>query len=76
VSATHKNTINPLLKGKDDVVRRDASTAHDPNNPDIGRVLQPTDPSQVSSRVCSPGTQKADDLGFKVLAAHDDSFLA
>jgi hypothetical protein len=76
VSAADKDPIHSFLKGQDDVVRGDASTAHDPNHPDVGRVLQPTDPSQVSSGVCSPGAKKTDDFRFKIWGAHDASSLA
>jgi hypothetical protein len=76
VSAADKDPVHTFLEGQDDVMGGDAPTAHDPNHPDVGRVLQPTDPGQVSSGVRSPGAQKADDLGFEVLAAHDGSFCS
>lgn len=75
VSAADKDPVHPLLKGEQDVVGRDTATAHDPNHTDVGRVLQPTDPSQVSSRVCSPGAEKADDLWLEILGVHKVSFF-
>jgi len=70
MSAAHKNTVNALLKSPEHMVRRNASRAHHPDNTDICRVLHTTDPSQVSSGVCSPGAQKADDIGLKILITH------
>ncbi len=70
MSAAHKDTVHPLLKGPEHMVRRNASRTHDPDNTNICRVLHTTDPSQVSSGVCSPGAQKAYDIGFKILITH------
>jgi len=70
MSATDKNAVNPLLKGPEHMMRGNAPRAHHPDNPDVGRILHTTDPSQVSSGVRSPGAQKADDGGFKFLVAH------
>jgi len=70
VSAADENTIDPLLEGKKDMVRRNTATTHYPDGSDICRILQTTDPSQVSSGVCSPGAQKTDDLGLKNVVAH------
>jgi len=74
VSPADENTVDALLEGQQDMVRRDAPSAHDPHDADVRRVLQPTDPSQVSSGVCSPGAQKAEDLGLEVVLRHG-SFL-
>lgn len=54
MSPAHKHAINALLKSKKDMVRRHACTAHYPHYPDIRRVLQTTDPGQVSSSIRSP----------------------
>jgi hypothetical protein len=66
-SPAHKHAVNPLLKRQQHMMRRHAGRAHHPDNPHIGRILQSTNPSQVSSRVRSPGAQKADDFGFKIV---------
>ena len=47
-----------------------APGTHDPDNFYICRVLHTTDPSQVSSGVCSPGAQKTDNLGLKISVGH------
>ena len=52
------------------MVPGNASRAHYPDDTNIGRVLHTTNPSQVSSGVRSPGAQKADDIGFKILITH------
>jgi hypothetical protein len=70
MSAAHEYPVHPLLEGTQHVMRRDASRAHHPYDPDVCRILQSTDPSQVSSGVRSPGAQKADDIGFEILIAH------
>ena len=49
---------------------RNTPGAHDPDNTDICRVLHTTDPSQVSSGICSPGAQKTYDMGLKIIVAH------
>lgn len=56
ISPAHKNTVNTPLKGQQDVMRRNTCRTHDPHGPDIRGVLQPTDPSQVSSSIRSPRT--------------------
>jgi len=54
VSPTHKHAVHPLLEGPQDVVGRHAGRAHHPNGSNVCGILQSTDPSQVSSGVCSP----------------------
>jgi hypothetical protein len=66
-SPAHKHAVYALLKRQQYVVRRNARRAHHPDYPHIGRILQSTNPSQVSSRVCSPGAQEADDFGFEIV---------
>ena len=70
MSAPYKNAVNPLLKSQQEMMGRHAGRTHHPDHPDICRVLQSTDPSQVSSRVCSPGTQKAKHGWLKLVVAH------
>ncbi len=67
VSPADEDAVHPVLKGAQDVVRRYARRAHHPDDPDITRVLQTTDPSQVSSGIRSPRAQKAQDGRFKGL---------
>jgi hypothetical protein len=70
MSAAHENAVHPLLECPQHMVGRHAPGAHDTDDPDICRVLHTTDPSQVSSGVCSPGAQKTDDMGFKLCVVH------
>jgi hypothetical protein len=70
MSATHENTVNSLLKSQQKMMGRHAGRTHHPDNPDVCGVLQSTDPSQVSSRVRSPGTQKAKYSWLKLFVAH------
>ena len=74
MSAAHENAVHPLLECPQHMVGRHAPGTHDADDPDICRVLHTTDPSQVSSGVCSPGAQKTDDMGLKMCVVH--SFLS
>jgi hypothetical protein len=58
------------LKSKKNMMRRYTATTHHPDRTNIRRVLQTTDPSQVSSCVCSPGAQKTNDFGLKNVVTH------
>ncbi len=55
VSAADEHPVDSTLKCKQNMVRRNGTTAHYPDGTYIRRVLQTTDPSQVSSGVRSPG---------------------
>ena len=70
VSAAHEQAVHPLLEGEQHVVHGDAATAHNPHNANVGGILKPTDPGQVSSGVGSPGAEKAEDLGLEICLAH------
>src|SRR3989339_1329172 len=70
MSAAHENAVHPLLECPQHMMGRHAPGTHDADDPDICRVLHTTDPSQVSSGVCSPGAQKTDDMGFKLCVVH------
>ncbi len=59
MSPADKNAVHSLLKGSQDMVRRHAGGTHNAYGPDIFRILQSTDPSQVSSSVSSPRANKA-----------------
>jgi hypothetical protein len=69
-SACHEDAICPCLQGLQDVVGRYCPGTHDPNDPDRRRILHSTDPSQVSGSISSPGAQKSNDLGLKLLHHH------
>jgi len=73
ISPPHKNTIHSLLKSKKDMMRRHTCRTHYPHGPDIRGVLQPTDPSQVSSSVCSPCAQEAYNFWFVIGISHSKS---
>jgi len=75
VSPAHKDAVHTLLEGPQDMVRRHACGTHHPDSADVCGILQPTDPSQVSSSIRSPRAQKADNLRFKIGVAHMTSSL-
>ncbi len=70
VSPPYKDPVHTLLKSKQDMVRGYTCRTHDSHHPYVGRVLQPTDPSQVSSSVRSPRTEKAHNPGLKIGVTH------
>lgn len=70
VSAAHKDAVDAPLESCEDMMRRNTAGAHYSDRPYVGRVLQTTNPSQVSSSVRSPGAEEAQDLGLKTVVAH------
>ena len=70
MSAADEHTVHALLKSPQDMMRRHTCRAHDPHGPHIRRVLQTTDPSQVSSRVHSPRTDETDDFRLEIIIIH------
>ena len=74
-SSTHKDSVDPLLEGAEYVMRRHTGGTHHPDDPNIGRILNTTDPSQVSSGVCSPRAEEAQHLRFEPVVAHANSLL-
>ena len=67
-SASHKDAVGPCLQGLQHVMGRYRPGTHNPNDPDRRRILHSTDPSQVSGGISSPGAQKSNDLGLKILS--------
>jgi hypothetical protein len=58
VSTNHQNTIRSFVQGADHHIRTYHSGTHYSHYPQVRRILHTTDPSQVSSGVCSPRAQK------------------
>jgi len=73
MSPSHKDTVHALLEGKQYMMGRHTCGTHHPDGSDIRRVLQSTDPSQVSGSVCSPRTQETQNFGFEIGIVHDNS---
>jgi len=65
VSAAHEDAVRSHLEAFQDVFEGDRRGTHDPNGPDIVRVLKATDSRQICTRVCAPVTKKGKNLGFK-----------
>lgn len=74
-SAAHKHPVDPLLKGQQDMMGRNRGAAHHPDHPEMRRVLEATDPGQVSGGVGSPSAQETQNAGFEVQLAHCPSNL-
>jgi len=75
VSAAHEDSVHALLKGAQDVVRGNTGGTHHSYHANVGRILQTTDPSQVSSSICSPGAEETYDLGLNIRRGHAKSSL-
>jgi hypothetical protein len=67
-SASNEDAIRSCLKGLQNVMGRDRPCTHDPDRPEGGRILHPTDPSQVSRSISSPGAQKSNNLRLKIFS--------
>jgi len=61
VSTNHQNAVGSSLQCVDDEVGSHHTGAHHPDHPQVRGILQTTDPSQVSSSVCSPRAQESYD---------------
>jgi hypothetical protein len=76
VSAAHQNAVGPHLEGLENKVRGDPARTHDPDHPNVRRVLQSTDPGEVSPGIGAPVAAESDNLGFKFTSHCDLSFAA
>jgi hypothetical protein len=72
-SAGDKDAVCPRLQSLQDIVGRYRPGTHDSDDTDRRRILHSTDPSQVGGSISSPGAQKSNNFGSKLLC-HD--FLA
>ena len=59
VSTNHQNAIRTFVQGVDHQIGTHHPGAHHPHHPKVRGILQTTDPSQVSSGVCSPRAQES-----------------
>jgi hypothetical protein len=67
VAAAHKDPVGPVQKGFDQESQVHPARAHDPDHPQIGRVLKPGNTAKICTAVAAPITQKTDDGGFEIL---------
>jgi len=65
VSAAYKNAVRPFLEGLENKIRGDPAGTHDPYHSNVGRVLQPTDPCQISAGIGAPVAAESDDFRFE-----------
>jgi hypothetical protein len=70
LSTTHKYTVRPRTKGIDNKERVHSPAAHDPDGPDIWRVLKTSYASRVGCRITTPVTKKTEYLWFKFVICH------
>jgi hypothetical protein len=74
VSAAHQDTVSAKLEGLQDEIGRDPSGTHDPDHPDVGRVLDATHPGEIGAGISTPVAAKGDEFGFEV-SGHDGFVL-
>jgi hypothetical protein len=67
MSPANEDTIDSACQGLQNEHRINSSGAHQPNDPDVWRVLKPGNSGQIRSGVRTPVTQKGQQLGFKQL---------
>jgi hypothetical protein len=70
VSPSHQDPVCSALKSPEQVVRRDRSRAHDPDGPEVDRVLEAAHPCQIRRTIRAPVAEKGEDSGFKTLFIH------
>jgi hypothetical protein len=77
VSPSYEYAVDPLLKSFDHVVGGDSRRTHDPNYPDVGRVLNSAYARKVRSGIGTPVTEKGQERGLKMILVrrHEFSFL-
>jgi len=64
MSPSHQNTVGALVKGLQQKTEMDPSGAHHPDQADVGRVLNPGNPGQISSGIGTPVAHKGRDPWF------------
>jgi len=77
VSPSYEYAVDPLLKSFDHVVGGNSGGTHDPDDPEIGRILDPADSRQVCGGISAPITEKSQERGLKMILVrrHEFSFL-
>jgi hypothetical protein len=70
VSPSHHDPVCSALKSPQHVVRRDRSRAHDPDGPEVDRVLKAAHPCQIRRTIRAPVAEKGEDSGFKTILCH------
>jgi hypothetical protein len=64
MSAGHQHAVGAILKGLHDIKGVDPARAGNPDNPDIGRILNPADPRQVRPGISAPIADDGNNLRF------------
>jgi hypothetical protein len=65
VSARDQHAIRAVEKALEDEVRINPPGTHHPDYPEVGRILESADPSQVRCRVRTPVAGKGDYFWFE-----------
>jgi hypothetical protein len=68
VSPGHQNPIGTMLEGLQDETWIYPTRTHDTDDSNVGRILCPTHPSQIRSRVSTPVTGKCNDSRIEFIS--------
>ena len=70
VSATHKDAVRSVYKTVHQKDRVYSARAHQPDDADIGRILETSHPCRISRCITAPVAQKAKDPRFEFVTCH------
>jgi hypothetical protein len=70
VSAGHPDAVCAVTECGQYKFRTDPGGARNPNDPDIGRVLQSADSGQIGGAVAAPVTQESGNLWLPIAHGH------
>lgn len=70
VAPRHQNPVGPFAEPVHDVVGRNGARAHHPDDTNVGRILQATDPRQIGAGVAASIAQKRQDLRLELCCFH------
>ncbi|VTR65987.1 hypothetical protein DESC_40018 [Desulfosarcina cetonica] len=70
MTAAHKDGIRAVQECPQDEFQVDSTRAHDPDDPQVGGVLETGHAAQIRPAVAAPITQETDDSGFKRATCH------
>src|SRR5581483_219095 len=65
MAAPDQHAVGSVPERGEDELRVDPARAHEPDGPDVWRVLHPRDPGEVGGRVRAPGAEERHDPGLE-----------
>jgi len=70
VATRHKDSVRSLLQSMQEVMRGNASGAHDPNDADVWGILKAAYPGQVGACITAPVAEESQNPWFKSIIFH------